>query len=277
MESIAKTMLVAELRGNHKDAYDEAIKFGLTGKKSEELAEAMTGIFFVHAKNRKGVNTASKRQTNKTTRKAPEPRKQIKPRKVGKRVNNAAQVSSNNRSGYSRSEKPSFSSNSRPSFSSNNQRPSFSSNNQRSSFSSNNQRASFTNNPRLSYTANQRPSFNTNQRPSFPSRPGQFSRNTKSKPRKEFKMDVSRLVKVKGSDTDYLWTSKNGKIKNVRIPCGYHKAKNVSAEECLQGKPWHCYECSKPGYLAPSMRECPGTDKHQYRPSQPKKFTPRRQ
>ena len=275
MESIAKTMLVAELRGNHKDAYDEAIKFGLTGKKSEELAEAMTGIFFVHAKNKKGVNNVSKRQNNKTTRKAPGPKKQVKPRKVGKRVNNAAQVSSNNRSGYSRNERPSFSSNPRPSFSSNNQRPSFT-NNQRPSFT-NNQRPSFTNNQRPSYSGSQRPSFNTSQRPSYPSRAGQFSRNTKSKPRKEFKMDVSRLVKVKGSDTDYLWTSKNGKIKNVRIPCGYHKAKNVSAQECLQGKPWHCYECSKPGYLAPSMRECPGTDKHQYRPSQTKKFTPRRQ
>ena len=266
METIAKTMLVAELRGSHKDAYDEAIKFGITGKSSEELAEAMTGIFFVHAKNRKGVNTASKRQNTRTTRKAPEPKK-MKTRKVGKRVNNAMQSSTNNRPGYSRNEKPSFSSNPRPSFS----------NNQRPRAFSNNQRPAFSNNQRPSYSNNQRPPFNTSQRPSYPSRSGQFSRDSKSKPRKEFTMDASRLVKIKGSDTDYLWTSKNGKIKDVRLPCGYHKAKNVSAKECLQGKPWHCYECSKPGYLAPSMRECPGTDKHQYRPSPTKKFTPRRQ
>ena len=266
METIAKTMLVAELRGSHKDAYDEAIKFGITGKSSEELAEAMTGIFFVHAKNRKGVNTASKRQNTRTTRKAPEPKK-MKTRKVGKRVNNAMQSSTNNRPGYSRNERPSFSSNPRPSFS----------NNQRPRAFSNNQRPAFANNQRPSYSNNQRPPFNTSQRPSYPSRSGQFSRDSKSKPRKEFKMDASRLVKIKGSDTDYLWTSKNGKIKDVRLPCGYHKAKNVSAKECLQGKPWHCYECSKPGYLAPSMRECPGTDKHQYRPSPTKKFTPRRQ
>ena len=158
METIAKTMLVAELRGSHKDAYDEAIKFGITGKSSEELAEAMTGIFFVHAKNRNGVNTASKRQNTRTTRKAPEPKK-MKTRKVGKRVNNAMQSSTNNRPGYSRNERPSVSSNPRPSFS----------NNQRPRAFSNNQRPAFSNNQRPSYSNNQRPPFNTSQRPSYPS------------------------------------------------------------------------------------------------------------
>ena len=240
MESISKTMLVAELRANHKEAYDEAIKFGFTGKKSEELAEAMTGIFFVHAKNKKGVNTVVKRQANKA-KKASEPKKSTKTKKVGKRVNNAMEGSTNTRPGYSRNEKPSFS---------NNQKP--------------------------FYANNQRPSFSSNQRPSYPSKPRQFSRNSKDKPRKEFTMDVGRLVKVNGSDTDFLWSSKDGKIKDVRLPCGFHRVINVSAQDCLRNKPYHCWECSRPGFLAPPMRECKGT-KHQFKPSQPKRFPPRRQ
>ena len=141
---------------------------------------------------------------------------------------------------------------------------------------SRNEKPSFSNNQKPFYANNQRPSFSNNQRPSYPSKPRQFSRNSKDKPRKEWKMDISRLVKVNGSDTDYLWSSKDGKIKDVRLPCGFHRVINVSAQDCLRNKPYHCWECSRPGFLAPPMRECKGT-KHQFKPSQPKRFPPRRQ
>ena len=83
-------------------------------------------------------------------------------------------------------------------------------------------------------------------------------------------MDTSRLRKVPGSK-DKLWDSKDGKVTNIRLPCGYHKSKGMTPEECLES-PRHCYECSRPNKIAPPVRECTG--RHQYRPSTPRKRTP---
>ena len=83
-------------------------------------------------------------------------------------------------------------------------------------------------------------------------------------------MDTSRLRKMPGSK-DKLWDSKDGKVTNIRLPCGYHKSQGMTPEECLES-PRHCYECSRPNRIAPPVRECTG--RHQYRPSTPRKRTP---
>ena len=64
-------------------------------------------------------------------------------------------------------------------------------------------------------------------------------------------MDTSRLRKVPGSK-DKLWDSKDGKVTNIRLPCGYHKSKGMTPEECLES-PRHCYECSRPNKIAPPV------------------------
>ena len=83
-------------------------------------------------------------------------------------------------------------------------------------------------------------------------------------------MDKSRLRKIPGSK-DKLWDSKDGKVTDIRLPCGYHRPLGMTPEECLDS-PRHCYECSKPNKIAPPVRECTGL--HQYRPSTSRKRTP---
>ena len=82
--------------------------------------------------------------------------------------------------------------------------------------------------------------------------------------------DKSRLRKIPGSK-DKLWDSKDGKVTDIRLPCGYHRPLGMTPEECLDS-PRHCYECSKPNKIAPPVRECTGL--HQYRPSTSRKRTP---
>ena len=99
-------------------------------------------------------------------------------------------------------------------------------------------------------------------------------REEEETPRKERQgahiTDTSRLRKIPGSK-DKLWNSKDGKVTNIRLPCGYHRPLGMTPEECLESLR-HCYECSRPNKIAPPVRECKG--RHQYRPPTPKKRTP---
>ena len=99
---------------------------------------------------------------------------------------------------------------------------------------------------------------------------GEGEETPRKERRKTFIMDTSRLRKVSGSK-DKMWDSKDGKVINIRLPCGYHKPLGMTPEECLES-PRHCYECSRPNKMAPPVRECKG--RHQYRPPTPKKRTP---
>ena len=93
-------------------------------------------------------------------------------------------------------------------------------------------------------------------------------REFKRESRREFKMDTSTLRRIAGS-TDKMWDSKDGKVTNIRLPCGYHKQLGMTPEECLDSLPRHCYECSKPNKIAPPVRECKG--RHQYRTPAPRR------
>ena len=99
-------------------------------------------------------------------------------------------------------------------------------------------------------------------------------RDEEETPRKERQgahiTDTARLRKIPGSK-DKLWDSKDGKVTDIRLPCGYHRPLGMTPEECLDS-PRHCYECSKPNKIAPPVRECTGL--HQYRPSTSRKRTP---
>ena len=90
----------------------------------------------------------------------------------------------------------------------------------------------------------------------------------KRESRREFRMDTSTLRKIPGS-TDKMWDSKDGKVTNIRLPCGYHKQLGMTPEECLDSLPRHCYECSRPNKIAPPVRDCKG--RHQYRNPAPRK------
>ena len=96
-------------------------------------------------------------------------------------------------------------------------------------------------------------------------------RDEEETPRKERQRahitDTSRLRKIPGSK-DKLWDSKDGKVTNIRLPCGYHRPLGMTPEECLESLR-HCYECSRPNKIAPPVRECKG--RHQYRTPAPRR------
>ena len=96
-------------------------------------------------------------------------------------------------------------------------------------------------------------------------------RTPKKDRRRTFMMDTSRLRDVPGSK-DKMWDSKDGKVTNIRLPCRYHKHLGMTPEECLNHHPRHCFECSRPGKIAPAVHECTG--RHQYRLPTPRKRTP---
>ena len=213
-ESIARMMFTNELKLNHKQSWDEAIKFGYINQSVEEIAESMQGIFHVNSKNRKVyVATKADRKENKPpakkTEKRTEKKTPTKPNK--KKVNNLTGAQPQKRQ------------ESRP--------------------------------PRPTYTA----------KPGFKKDFKDF-KDFKKSPRK-FKLDPSRLRSIPGS-SDKMWDSHDGKVTNVRLPCDYHGPRGMSAEQCLTSHPMHCFECSKPGKIAPPVRECTG--RHQYRPPAPK-------
>ena len=81
---------------------------------------------------------------------------------------------------------------------------------------------------------------------------------------KETDCDQSRRSTPTGGNLgEFLWSSANGTVKNVKLPCRYHKDQGITATECISG-PGHCYECSEPGHLAPPIRRCKGN--HKWKP-----------
>ena len=83
-------------------------------------------------------------------------------------------------------------------------------------------------------------------------------------PRSETDYDQSRESTSTGENLgEFLWSSANGTVKNVKLPCRYHKDKGITALDCMS-RPGHCYECSEPGHLAPPIRQCKG--KHKWKP-----------
>ena len=82
--------------------------------------------------------------------------------------------------------------------------------------------------------------------------------------REETDYDQSRESTSTGGNLgEFLWSSANGTVKNVKLPCRYHEGKGITAMECMSG-PEHCYECSEPGHLAPPIRQCKG--RHKWKP-----------
>ena len=82
--------------------------------------------------------------------------------------------------------------------------------------------------------------------------------------REETDYDRSReQTSTGGNLEEFLWSSANGTVENVKLPCRYHEDKGVTAMECMSG-PEHCYECSEPGHLAPPIRQCKG--RHKWKP-----------
>ena len=205
-ETLSRVWFTNELKLNHKQSWDEAIKLGYNNNFVAEIAEKMQGIFHINAKNKKVYNTT---KADKKAGKAPTKKSESKnnSRAQKKRVNNSMSDDT-----YQRQE--------------------------------------------------QRPSRNTSDTKSG------RKREFKREPRKEFKMDTSTMRRIPGS-TDKMWDSKDGKVTNVRLPCGYHKPLGMTPEECLDSHPRHCYECSRPNKIAPPVRECKG--RHQYRTPAPKR------
>ena len=216
-ESIARMMFTNELKLNHKQSWDEAIKLGYNNQGVEEIAESMQGIFHVNSKNRK-VYVATKADRRE---KAKQPARKTEKKTERKPPNKPPKKKVNNLTG--------------------------------------------TQAPRRQES---RP-----QRPTYTAKPG-AKKDFKKGPRK-VRLDPSRLRSIPGS-SDKLWDSKDGTVTDVRLPCDFHKARGASAEQCLTSQPMHCFECSKPGKIAPPVRECTG--RHQYRAPAPKRrFEGRRQ
>ena len=104
-------MFTNELKLNHKQSWDEAIKLGYNNQGVEEIAESMQGIFHVNSKNRK-VYLATKadkkekdKQPAKKTEKKTEKKTTNKPNK--KKVNNLMGAQTQRRQ-ESRPQKPTY-------------------------------------------------------------------------------------------------------------------------------------------------------------------------
>ena len=106
----------------------------------------------------------------------------------------------------------------------------------------------------------------------FPRRQGESKTGRTSFPnRKPFRKNQKRmnpnLIPIPGGPGKFLWNSPDGKVKNLRLPCRYHEDKGADVYECKNSTPRHCFECSKPGFLAPPIRECKGN--HQWKEDKP--------
>ena len=86
---------------------------------------------------------------------------------------------------------------------------------------------------------------------------------------KKFKeRDVSELKPIPNKPGLYTWTSRDGKIRDIILPCAFHRDKKVSAQECFKLN--HCWECSRENMLSPPVSQCSGTN-HQWRRRTPSK------
>ena len=83
----------------------------------------------------------------------------------------------------------------------------------------------------------------------------------RSFPKKEYKRDTKRLIPIQGQTGLFRWSSKDGRVKNITIPCRYHRQKGDSAEKCFMLN--HCWECSRPNFLSPPINKCEGS--HQWK------------
>ena len=105
------------------------------------------------------------------------------------------------------------------------------------------------------------------QRRQGESKPGRTSFPNRKPFQKNQRRSNPNLTPIAGSPGKFIWNSPDGKVKNLRLPCRYHEDKGVDVYECKNSMPRHCYECSKPGYLAPPIRECKGN--HQWKEDKP--------
>ena len=67
-----------------------------------------------------------------------------------------------------------------------------------------------------------------------------------------------------GTEGEYLWTSRNGTCKDIKIPCAYHMERQVPAALCFIDAKEHCLECSSSVKLAEPVEICMGN--HQWKP-----------
>ena len=88
-----------------------------------------------------------------------------------------------------------------------------------------------------------------------------FGKAKRSFPKKEYKRDTKRLIPIQGQTGLFRWSSKDGRVKNITIPCRYHRQKGDSAEKCFMLN--HCWECSRPNFLSPPINKCEGS--HQWK------------
>ena len=93
---------------------------------------------------------------------------------------------------------------------------------------------------------------NKSEQKQVPKQEKKFERRTRN---------ISELIPIDNKPGLYTWSSKDGKIKNIVIPCEFHRNKGISAEECFKQN--HCWECSRSGRLAPAVTECSGN--HQWK------------
>ena len=226
-ESLARGIMETEFKLHYKEAWNRALELGITHLPVEELAEKMSGIFHVQSK-KKRVNAIAKKQSVKSSVKKPVESKN--PGNLKKRkVNNLM-------------EKP-------PQRSIITERPF--------------QRNDKVGKPIQDNNKMEKPF----QRRQGESKPGRTSFPNRKPFQKNQRRSNPNLTPIAGSPGKFIWNSPDGKVKNLRLPCRYHEDKGVDVYECKNSIPRHCYECSKPGYLAPPIRECKGN--HQWKEDKP--------
>ena len=229
-ESLARGIMETEFKLHYKEAWNKALELGITHLPVEELAEKMNGIFHVQSK-KKRVNAVAKKQLAK------EQKSSVKKPVESKNTGNPKRKKVNNLM-----EKPP-------------------------------QRNIITEKPFQRNDRIGKPIQNNNkmekpfQRRQGEPKPGRTSFPSRKPFQKNQKRTNPNLIPIPGNPGKFLWNSPDGKVKNLRLPCRYHEDKGADVYECKNSTPRHCYECSKPGFLAPPIRECKGN--HQWKEDKP--------
>ena len=229
-ESLARNIMETELKLHYKEAWNKALEMGVTHLPVEELADKMNGVFYVHSK-KKRVNTVSRKQAVKNTARGTAERKTTETPKR-KRVNNLMERT-----------------------------PQRSVPTDKPFQRSNGEGKPTLRNPKTERPFQNKPSESKFGRTSFQNRkpfPRPQGKTSQGGPNRQ----SATLTPIAGSPGKSLWTSADGKIK-IRLPCRYHEDKGATVKECMSTRPGHCYECSKPGHIAPPIRECKGN--HQWK------------
>ena len=79
------------------------------------------------------------------------------------------------------------------------------------------------------------------------------ARNIRKRQKKMEEIRIKTKDEMDRIATTQNTTEMEKTIKDTKSPCGYHKDIGVTREECQKTASKHCRECSKPGYLAPSI------------------------